>query len=284
MRIGIVTDEISTEVREAIELGMSWGIMDYELRVIGEARVPTVKPETVDDLLRLKEKFRVRYTALSPGACKGAIDDDETLQRELNETLPETFRLARKLDVPTVIIFGFQRLPQQPSSLLPKVVEAFCQMAIMAQKEGLRLAVENEPGFWCDSGQNTARLIAAVDSPFLRANWDPANALGTDEIPYPDGYEAIKKWIANVHVKDTIKGALIECVPVGEGKIDWEGQLRALIQDRAIQHITIETHCPPLRENSQKNLQRLQQMLRRLHTRELDPAGGDFAFIPHSRE
>ncbi len=261
MRIGIVTDEISADVREAIQLGMSWGIMDYELRVIGEARVPTVKPETVDDLLRLKEKFGIRYTALSPGACKGAIDDLETLQRELNETLPETFILAKKLAVPTVIIFGFQRLPQQPDSLLPKVVEAFRQMAAMAAKKELRLVIENEPGFWCDTGQNTARIIAAVDSPFLRANWDPANALGTDEIPYPDGYEAIKKWIANVHVKDTTKGALIQCVPVGEGKIDWEGQLRALARDRLVRHITIETHCLPLIENSQKNLQRLRQIL-----------------------
>jgi sugar phosphate isomerase/epimerase len=263
MRIGIVTDEISADVREAIQLGTSWGIRDYELRVISDARVPTVKPETVDHLLRLKEKFGIRYTALSPGACKGTIDDHETLQRELNETLPKTFILARKLDVPAVIIFGFQRLPQQPDSLLPKVVEAFRHLAAMAAKEGLRLAIENEPGYWCDSGQNTARLIAAVDSSFLRANWDPANALGTGEIPYPDGYEAIKKWIASVHVKDTAKGALIQCLPLGEGKIDWDGQLRALIQDRIIQHVTIETHCLPLIENSQKNLQRLRQMLRR---------------------
>jgi sugar phosphate isomerase/epimerase len=264
MRIGIVTDEISADVREAIELGVGWGIMDYELRVIGDERVPKVTPETVDDLLRLKKTFGIRYTALSPGACKGAIDDAETLQRELNKTLPETFILAKKLDVPTVIIFGFQRLPQQPDLLLPKVIETFRRMAAMAEKEGLRLAIENEPGFWCDSGQNTARLIAAVNSPHLCANWDPANALGTDEIPYPDGYEAIKKWIANVHVKDTTKGALIECVPVGEGKVDWEGQLRALIQDRIIQHVTIETHCSPLIENSQKNLQRLREILRRL--------------------
>jgi sugar phosphate isomerase/epimerase len=268
MRIGIVTDEISADVREAIQLGTSWGIMDYELRVISDARVPTVKPESVDDLLRLKEKFGIRYTALSPGACKGAIDDHETLQRELNVTLPESFILARKLDIPTVIIFGFQRLPQQPDSLLPKVVEAFRRMAVMAAKEGLRLAIENEPGFWCDTGQNTARVIAAVDSPFLRANWDPANALGTDEIPYPDGYAAIKKWIANVHVKDTTKGALIQCVPVGEGGVDWEGQLQALARDRLVQHITIETHCQPLIENSQKNLQRLRQMLQRLHVKE----------------
>jgi sugar phosphate isomerase/epimerase len=265
MRIGIVTDEISSNVREAIELGVSWGIMDYELRVVGEARVPAITAETAGELLQLKAKFGVRYTALSPGTCKGAIDDAAKLEQECNETMPATFALAKKLEVPLVIIFGFQRLPNQPDSLESKVIAAFRQIAAAAEKAGLRLAIENEPGFWCDTGRNTARIIAAVDSPFLRANWDPANALGTDEPPYPDGYEAIKKWIVNVHVKDTIKSSLLACVPIGEGKVDWEGQIQSLVRDRLVEHLTIETHCLPLIENSQKNLQWLRLRLRQLH-------------------
>ena len=262
MRIGIVTDEISADVREAIQLGLNWGIMDYELRVIGEAHVPNVRPEVIDDLLWLKEKFGLRYTALSPGTGKGAIDDHATLQREMNETLPATFALAKRLAAPKVIIFGFYRPPQQSETFLPQVIEVFRQIAALAEKENLQIVIENEPGFWCDTGKNTARIIAAVNSPSLRANWDPANALGTDEIPYPDGYEAIKKWIANVHVKDTIKGALIQCVPIGEGKIDWDGQIKALVQDRLVEHVTLETHCLPLIENSQKNLQWLREALK----------------------
>jgi L-ribulose-5-phosphate 3-epimerase UlaE len=84
-------------------------------------------------------------------------------------------------------------------------------------------------------------------------------------LPYPDGYEAIKKWIVNVHVKDTIKGSLLACVPIGEGKVDWEGQIQALVRDRLVEHVTIETHCLPLIENSQKNLQWLRQRLGQLH-------------------
>ncbi len=264
MRIGFVTDEISSNVREAIELGASWGILDYELRVIGDARVPAITAETVDELVQLKAKFGIRYTALSPGTCKGAIDDAAKLEQEVNETMPATFALAKKLEAPLVIIFGFQRLPNQPDSLEPKVVEAFRQIAAAAEKEGLMLAIENEPGFWCDTGRNTARIIAAVNSPFLRANWDPANALGTDETPYPVGYEAIKKWIVNVHVKDTIKSSLLACVPIGEGKVDWEGQIQALVRERLVEHVTIETHCLPLIENSQKNLQWLRLRLKEL--------------------
>lgn len=265
MRIGFVTDEISSNVCEAIELGVSWGIMDYELRVVEDVRVPALTPATVDELLKLKDKLGIRYTALSPGTCKGTIDDVAKLDQEFNETMPATFALAKKLGAPLAIIFGFQRLPGQADALETDVVAAFRRLAVAAEKENLRLAIENEPGFWCDTGRNTARIIAAVDSPFLRANWDPANALGTDELPYPDGYEAIKKWVVNVHVKDTIKSSLLACVPIGEGKVDWEGQIAALVRDRLVEHVTIETHCLPLIENSQKNLQWLRLRLRQLH-------------------
>lgn len=264
MRVGIVTDEISSDTEEAIRLGVSWGIIEYELRVVGNKRVPAITPATAEELLRLKERFGIRYTALSPGMGKGTIDDGEKLGTELNETLPATFALAKKLDIPLILTFGFQRLPHQAQALESNVITAFQQIAAAAEKVGLMLAIENEPGFWCDTGSNTARLIAAVNSPFLRANWDPANALGTKEVPYPDGYEAIKRWIVNVHVKDTIKGALLECVPLGEGKVDWEGQIQALVRDRLVKHVTIETHCLPLIENSKKNLQWLRERLRQL--------------------
>jgi hypothetical protein len=57
-------------------------------------------------------------------------------------------------------------------------------------------------------------------------------------------------------------------VPVGEGKVDWEGQMQALVRDAAVKQVTIETHCLPLIENSQKNLQRLRQILLRLNAGE----------------
>lgn len=261
MRIGFVTDEISANVEEALTIGISWGILDFELRVIGDKRVPSVDPGAVKQIIALQQKHDLRITALSPGVLKGTVHDEALWQRELRETLPETFRLARLLDTKIVIVFGFQRSPQDVPADERKVVEIFRQAARLAHQHGLILAIENEPGFWCDTGVNTGRIIAQVNSPALRANWDPGNAMGTNEPPYPDGYHALKQWIANVHVKDTIKGSLVECVPVGEGKVDWQGQLRALARDKVVEHVTIETHCLPLIENSKKNLEVVRRLL-----------------------
>jgi sugar phosphate isomerase/epimerase len=261
MRIGFVTDEISANIEEAITVGVSWGIRDFELRMIGERRVPAVDPGDIQRVVALQRKHGLRITALSPGVLKGTLQDDALLTRELNDTLPETIRLARLFDTKTVIIFGFKRSSQDERDDEKRAVDVFRHATQSAKQHGITLAIENESGFWCDTGTNTARILAQVNSKHLRANWDPGNAIGTEETPFPDGYDALKKWIGNVHVKDTVKGTLVECVPVGEGKVDWKGQLQALARDNVVEHVTIETHCLPLMENSKKNLEVVRQIL-----------------------
>ena len=263
MRIGFVTDEISADVTEAVDIGVSWGIKDYELRMIGANRIPDISEKDVLTILDLQKKHGIRITALSPGTFKGTLADQDQLQREMKKTLPDTFRLAKLFGTQMIIVFGVQRLEDDKPEDEERVVEIFRQVAGLTQKEGMTVAVENEPGFWFDTGSNTAQLLAKVNSPALRANWDPANALGTPETPFPDGYNALKNWIVNVHVKDTVKGALLECVPIGEGVVDWPGQIASLQRDKPVEHITIETHCLPLIENSKRNLEIVKNFLKK---------------------
>ena len=75
MEIGFVTDEISADVKEAIEIGLSWGISRYELRVIGKNRIPDIDDDTINEIAGLIEKHNVQITALSPGTFKGTLHD-----------------------------------------------------------------------------------------------------------------------------------------------------------------------------------------------------------------
>lgn len=261
MRIGFVTDEISPDVKEAIKIGTSWGIKDYELRVIGKNRIPHISQAVIQQIIDLKNKYDVRITALSPGTFKDTIHDQKKIKKEIDEVLPETFRLAKLFGSKMVIVFGVQRSEKDQLDDEENVVDIFRQVAAMAQKEEITIAVENEPGFWCDDGRGTAHILEKVNSPNFRVNWDPANAIGTPETPFPDGYEALKKWIVNVHIKDTNKGALLECVPVGEGVVDWPGQIKALLKDKPVEHMTIETHCLPLIEKSKYNLEVVKKLM-----------------------
>ena len=262
LELGIVSDEISPDFAQAVHHGLEWGIRRYELRVLSSGRVPEVSPEDVRTVQELAGAHRLRITALSPGIFKHPVSRAAEIERELTVTLPTTLELARRLSAPLIIVFGFQR--GEGPGQEEHAREYFRRASELAGAAGCRLAIENEPGFLCDSGSRTHTMIREVGSPHLGANWDPCNAYGTEETPYPDGYAAVRPSIFNVHVKDTRSGALIECVPVGEGAVDWEGQLSALVRDRPVEHITIETHCLPLVEKSRQNVTVLTRMLERL--------------------
>lgn len=259
--LGIVSDEISNDFVAAMHHASSWGISLMEIRLLKSGRVPNVSKEDIDEVLQYLRGGDVRITALSPGVFKHPLSKTSQLDEELNTTLPRTIDLANVLGAPLIIVFGFERLPGESETNRAIAVDFLRRAAAVAEPAGVKLAIENEPGFWCDTGANTRTIIDDVASPALGANWDPANAYGTPEVPYPGGYEAIRERILNVHVKDTKEGSLVRCVPVGEGVVDWAGQLRALVRDNIVSHVTIETHCLPLIDNSRRNVETLKRML-----------------------
>jgi sugar phosphate isomerase/epimerase len=262
--LGIVSDEITTGFRDALRHGLSWGITRYEIRCLVSGRVPEVEPAEWNDVLQAVKQHGVAVTALSPGIFKHDLAHDAELERELTDVLPRTIVMARECGARLIIVFGFKRLPEEPADHHVLAVDYLRRAAEIAGRAGLTIAIENEPGFHCDTGINTRRIIEEVGSASLGANWDPCNAFGTDEVPFPDGYAAIKPVIVNVHAKDTKKGSLIQCVPIGEGVIDWDGQMRALMRDRIVPHVTIETHCLPLIGQSEKNVLALRRMMERI--------------------
>lgn len=261
LELGIVSDEISPDFPTAVRHALGWGIRKFELRVLNTGRVPRVDPAEISTIENLVRAHQIQITALSPGMFKSELSKSAELDAEIRETLPATIAMAKRLGAPMIIIFGFHREKGEPASRYADAVGWMKKAAAIAEASNIRLAVENEPGFWADTGVNTLRLIQDAGSRFLGANWDPCNAFGTTERPYPEGYEALKKAIVNVHIKDTEEGSLIKCVPVGDGAIDWRGQILALMRDRVVSHATIETHCHPLVENSRRNVEVLRKYM-----------------------
>ncbi len=261
LELGIVSDEIAADFRTAAGHGISWGITRYEIRCLASGRVPDVNMAEWEDAVAAAREHGLTITALSPGILKHSLDRSDDLERELRETLPRTIDCAWQCGAGLIIVFGVQRSKAETAGDHSRVVDLLRRAADAAESAGMRIAIENEPGFHCDTGAATRAIIDEVGSPALGANWDPCNAYGTEEIPYPDGYAAIKPVILNVHAKDTARGSLIQCVPVGEGAIDWEGQIRALVADAIVPHVTIETHCLPLVEQSAKNVRTLRSLL-----------------------
>jgi len=272
IEIGIVSDEISLDVEEAIKIGLKLGIKSYELRCVGsyEKRVPYIERKDIDFIKRNLDDGKIKITALSPGIFKIRASEKEKLKFELEQVLPDTFKLATELGVDKIIIFGFVR----DGTSGDEIVEILKNASMYAKQEKFNLLIENEPGFYCDTGENTAKIIdfvrASSEIDNLWANWDPANAVGAGEFAFPNGYEKVKNFIKNLHVKDSVNFPKFKCTLIGEGAVNWYGQLMAIIKDKIIQSITLETHHLPLVESTIEDLKRLRAILKAIEESEYE--------------
>ncbi|MBD3289481.1 TIM barrel protein [candidate division KSB1 bacterium] len=263
MKLAIVSDQISTDFREAVEYGLEWGIEDFELRNMTTGRVPYVTSEELEQIIDVKEEYGINVSAISPGLFRISLKEEEQLKLELEEKIYDSFRFADKLGTKDVIIFSFKRYPNEPQSNYIQIVHILGRMTSLAEKYGFRLLLENDIDYWCQTGEDTAQILEEINSKSLRANWDPANAYAAGEIPYPYGFLAIRKYVASIHVKDAIRSMNdnIDWVMVGQGEVDWKGQFQAIMHGIDLKYVTIETSCKPVLEYSRRNILQINNMV-----------------------
>lgn len=248
--IAIVTDEISQDFETAVVLGLEWGIRDFEIRGVYLHRVPDITEQARSALLGTIRQYDVNITAVSPGLFKIPLDSAE-LGAEMGERFHAACEFARQVGTRKVIVFSFLRpeSTQGGAHAYPQqVVDLLGEAARKASQEGVVLCLENEPICWADTGKTTARIVSEVGSESLGINWDPCNAIWSGEArPYPEGYEQVKAHMTHLHVKDARQDQAGEwrTVGLGEGQVDWTGQIAALIRDGFDEYYTVETHFGP---------------------------------------
>lgn len=283
MKISIVTDEISADPETAIELGVEWGVRDFELRGFGTERVPLFSDYQKQRIQELLDEFEARVVAISPGLFKCVYplgdrerfalrtfdvalyqrwrDARDLVRYHLEELLPASLEYAQELGARQIIIFSFHRGGQPAGKAPDEVLEALRWAAERAEQAGLQLAVETEDGFWADTGGRTADMIRAINQPALGVNWDPGNALVAGDIPYPDGYQAVRKYVQHVHIKDVERSPGGSYRYVVHGEIDWASQIKALMADDYQGYISVETHMQPKVSSARAMLQRLRELI-----------------------
>jgi sugar phosphate isomerase/epimerase len=88
--------------------------------------------------------------------------------------------------------------------------------------------------------------------------WDPGSAYISGEKPFPSGYHMLDTArIALVHAKDcTLEGHKPVWEPLGDGDIDWQGQIDTLAEDGYDGFIHLETYWPGIKD-CVRNLKRM---------------------------
>lgn len=271
--LSVVMEELGPDFEQGLIVAKELGIQTVEFGRLWDEPVATAAPETLDKAKRLLEKYQIRAQMIAPTAFKTVLLGDVSLselennphfQAELAD-LKKCLAAAQFFEVAMVRVFSFRRdemvglgnpsprLPQGgpfPEEMQAKVARGLSLACQAAAEAGLTLALENVRSCWGNSGYNTALILERVNSPQLSVIWDPANAFvsGEDDA-YPAGYEAVRPYISLVHLKDAVvedaATGLTRWERMGDGSVDYKGQLSVLKEMGYNQGVSIETHWSP---------------------------------------
>jgi hypothetical protein len=258
-RVSAITDEIARSPADAIAFAHKFGMQWLSLRDIPSNEARKTSYHTLDPkmLQQVKAEFKEAGIGISfmdtpflkfglpgtepkrsrpedPAAKEKRVARDQAQFDNRIEDLRLGIRACHAFECSQLRIFTFNRVAE-PESVFPRVAEVIDELSPIAEKEGIRLLIENEASQNAGTSAETAKLLKLLPRN-VGINWDSLNGLALGEKPYPDGYESIPKdrnW--NVHVK----GKSLLDYPEHQ---DWPAILNALERDSFQGRLELETH------------------------------------------
>ena len=259
-RVAVINDEISQDFDHACYVAAhDFGLQWIELRGMWKKNLTKLDANELSEARAILAKYRLRVTDIASPLYKvdwpGAPLSKQSERRdqfhaadEFNEQdalLEHCIDLAKTFATDRIRCFDFWRL-DDVKPYRAAMNEVLRKAAKRCAKSKLILLLENEMSCNTATGAEAAATLAAVTEHNFMLNWDPGNAAtfpGSD--PYPNGYDLLPKHrIGHCHAKSVVRGTdgKWQWAPVGQGVVDWAGQLRALDRDGYRYAVSLETH------------------------------------------
>ena len=281
MKLSVITDEISMDFEHALDIMQEYGCEGAELRSLWGTNIVDLSDDQIERAKRALDARGMAVSCIASPLFKCDLDETggsaagrthQAQERGLGQqmdVLERCIHLCGVFDTPFIRIFAFWRRGDLADNIEKEIIRIFEEPAARAEKANVVLGLENEHSCYLGTGGEIARVIEAVNSPGLRAVWDPGNAFCAGEVPYPDGYEAVKDYIVHVHIKDAVReDGKHKFVCIGDGELDYDGQLRALVADGYDGYLSLETHYKPggvSEDGSRQCLASLKEMLQAIN-------------------
>lgn len=207
------SDEINEKIDAQFAHIKSLGIEYFEPRGVDGTNIADINDEQLAVLKAKMDKEGIKVSSI--GSPIGKIKITDPFEPHL-EKLARVIEIAKKLETRYIRVFSYYiDKGDDLEKWHDEVIFRMKKMAELAEKEGVILLHENEKDIWGELPEQCDRIIREVNSPALRAVFDPANFIQAGARPYPDAYNLMKPHIEYMHIKDA--GEDRKVVPAGYG-------------------------------------------------------------------
>jgi sugar phosphate isomerase/epimerase len=236
-RMDLITAELARRVRELGFSGVFTRFTEHDPFAVTEAQCR-----------RVRELFEAEGVAMfqATGYRPALVHPDESARREASRTLREALRIAGQLGARAIDTGPGSMSPRGPwfpdpynytPQALEQLVKSVRECVGAAEEHGVLLCLEGHQLVTLRSAEVMREVIDAVDSPWVRVDFDPVNWI-TLETVYETGpaigamLETLGDRIASAHVKDVfVEDRMvvhIEHCASGKGILDTGAVLRGI--------------------------------------------------------
>ncbi|WP_282047700.1 sugar phosphate isomerase/epimerase family protein [Roseibium album] len=238
MKLGVICDGISRDLKHALTVMDEFGLGYAELQFVGEKEVGDHTKEEIAGIKALLDGHGKPVSCLSRHVFAGMTTANragDELHTKHMDALKRVMEMAHVVGSPLVrimtnkkeqILWGkggaekWNVAKGAWDASLPLIAPA----VELARSEGLTLVVETGNGTMVNSNYTGRKLIDDLDAKdALKVLWDPANNCWCHERAYPEGYEELRGgYLGHVHIKDVLVDtprATLEVRRMGEGQL-----------------------------------------------------------------
>jgi len=196
-------DEVSQDLERVIAVCRQFGLDGIELRSVWSFKAPQdIPPAKCAEIKQRLDDEGLVVCSIAAPFFKCDIDSPAEIA-EHHDILRRCGEMAHLFGAVVVRGFTFWRKGAYDKA---RVLELFGPVVKILEEGDITLGIENEASTFIGTGRRLRDFLDDLACPRVGAIWDACNVLYDEEdkeVPYPDGYEAIKPHIVHVHIKDT---------------------------------------------------------------------------------
>lgn len=258
-KLSVISDEISQDFQRVVDVCREYNVPQVEPRSVWEKAPQELTNDDVRKMKAILDEAGMSVCSIASPFFKCDLGDEKQYREHIG-ILKRCIEIGRMLDCNLIRGFTFWKTGPA-SSVWQQLLDAYEEPIEILESEDCYIGIENEASTHIATAAEAEALYKDIDSPRIRAIWDPANEVYAEdgELPFPDAFERMKPNLIHVHIKDAVRDESGEahCVPIGEGGyIDYPGQLQALIDMGYEGACSLETHWRPAQELDEDLLNR----------------------------
>ena len=237
IKISGFADEISPDITVQFEHLNKLNIEYFEPRGIDGKNISDLTLDEAHALKHKMDKYGIKVSSI--GSPIGKIFITDEFEPHLDK-LNHTIQIAKILGTKYIRIFSFF-IPkgEDANNYRGEVIKRMKAMTDIAEKQDIILLHENEKEIYGDIASRCVDVIESVNSPSLKAVFDPANFVQCAEDTIK-AYDMLKNHIEYMHIKDATSDGTV--VPAGHGKGNVEYILTELSKKNYSGFLSLEPH------------------------------------------